>query len=117
MWIRTILGAALVLAAAAAQAQETKIVGIGASPCARFLADTGSKPAVERDYLAWAQGFMSGALIRAPEGVDVGLDLDPPAFPIAKQAEFIRTFCSAHPEQDYMDAVHALYRHLRGPRA
>ncbi|GEP08878.1 hypothetical protein [Methylobacterium gnaphalii] len=96
-----------------AQAQVTKIVGIGASPCSRFNQDIGEAPAKERDYLAWAQGFMSGALIRAPEGVDGGLDLTPSSMPLNAQADFLRSFCTKRPDLDFMDAVHALYRHLR----
>ena len=96
-----------------AQAPATKIVGIGASTCARFIHDIGEAPARERDYLAWAQGFMSGALIRAPEGIDEGLDLAPASMPLSAQANFLRAFCRKSPSLDYMDAVHALYRHLR----
>lgn len=97
------------------QAQITKIVGIGAATCARFNQEIADRPAAERDYFAWAQGFMSGALIRAPEGVDVGLDLAPPSMPLNAQADFIRAYCVKNPGEDYMDAVHALYRRLRGP--
>ena len=83
--------------ATGARAQETKVVG------------------VLRDYLAWAQGFMSGALMRAPPGVDEGLDLLPPTLPLTAQAAFLRAFCREHPERDYMDAVRALHHRLRGP--
>lgn len=106
-----------ILIATSAQAQTAKIVGIGAATCARFNQEIASTPPVERDYLAWAQGFMSGALIRAPQGVDEGLDLTPPSFPLRDQAEFLRSFCAQHPDQDYMDAVRALYHRLRGTRA
>jgi hypothetical protein len=96
-----------------AQAPPAKIVGVGASTCARFNQDIGEAPARERDYLAWAQGFMSGALIRAPEGIDEGLDLAPSSMPLNAQADFLRAFCRKSPDLDYMDAVHALYRQLR----
>ena len=99
----------------AVQAEPTKIVGIGAASCAWFGADAAAQPAMERDYFAWAQGFMSGALIRAPDGVDEGLDLAPPSMPLAAQADFLRTFCAANPATDYSDAVRALYHRLRGP--
>jgi hypothetical protein len=98
-----------------AAAQETKIVGVGAATCARFNGHVAESPSSERDYLAWAQGFMSGALMRAPPGVDEGLDLLPPTLPLTAQAEFLRTFCRDHPDRDYMDAVRALYHRLRGP--
>lgn len=112
-----LLGASLVLASTPTPADTVRIAGIGASSCARFNQEIAQKPMIERDYLAWAQGFMSGALIRAPQGLDEDLDLLPPTFPIQKQAEFLRAFCAGHPEQDYMDAVRALYHRLRGPAA
>lgn len=99
---------------AAAQAGAAKIVGIGASSCARFNQDIPAAPTIERDYFAWAQGFMSGALIRAPRGVDEGLDLAPESFSLQMQADFLRAFCLENPGRDYVDAVHALYRRLRG---
>lgn len=76
------------LSSSAARAQSIKIVGIGASTCARFLQEIEGKPQSERDYFAWAQGYMSGLLIRAPAGKDEDLDLTPPAFPLLKQAAF-----------------------------
>ena len=112
------IGLALVLGAGwafSAAGQTDKIVGVGAVPCAQFSAEIARTPTAERDFLAWAQGFMSGALIRSPPGVDEGLDLTPPGFPLLRQAEFLRSYCQAHPEQDFMDAVHALYRTLRAP--
>lgn len=112
---RPAIAALFVLTSSAAAAQTIRIVGIGASTCARFNQEISQKPAMERDYVAWAQGFMSGALIRAPQGVDDDLDLLPPSFPIEKQADFLRAFCAENPDQDYTDAVRALYRRLRGP--
>lgn len=104
-----------VLATTSAHAQTAKIVGLGASACARFNQEVVDAPAIERDYFAWAQGFMSGALIRAPQGVDEGLDLSPPSFPLGAQADYLRSFCLKNPDQDYMDAVRALYHRLREP--
>lgn len=101
------------LLALPAHAETAKIVGIGASSCNHFNEEIRKTPALQRDYFAWAQGFMSGALIRAPEGVDVGLDLTPPSLPLEEQADFLRTFCAKNQDQDFMDATRALYRHLR----
>ena len=92
-----------------------KIVGIGASSCARFLQEIEGNPGAERDYFAWAQGYMSGLLIRAPAGKDEDLDLTPPAFPLLKQAAFLRTFCATNRDADFSDAVNTLYRTLRAP--
>lgn len=114
--IRTVLVLTLLQSGAAAPQPAVKIVGIGAASCARFNQEIGTTPTLERDYLGWAQGFMSGALMRAPAGVDEDLDLLPPSRPLQDQAAFLRDFCRAHPDQDYMDAVRALYHLLRGPK-
>ena len=111
---RCLMLAAFMMSAGVAQAQSVKIVGIGAATCMRFSADLAANPVAERDYLAWAQGFMSGALVRAPPSVDEGLDLTPEAFPLRMQAVFLRDYCSQNTTGDFSDAVHALYRRLRG---
>ena len=106
------------LAATCAQAQQmAKIVGIGASSCTHFNEEIARSPRTERDYFAWAQGFMSGVLLRAPLGQDDKLDLAPQSFPLQKQAAFLREFCSKLPNQSYADAVLELYLQLRGPES
>lgn len=117
MFIKIWTMCACVMITTSLHAQTAKIVGIGASGCARFNEEIVSTPSAERDYLAWAQGFMSGALVRAPPGVDEGLDLTPPSFPLQSQADFLRAFCARRPGEDYMDAVRALYHRLRGTGA
>lgn len=112
--LSVIISALTIFVSNPAQAQITHIVGIGVASCAQFNEEVANKPATERDYLAWAQGFLSGALMRAPQGVDEDMNLLPPNFPLQKQADFPRTYCSANPEKDYMDAVHALYQILKG---
>jgi hypothetical protein len=113
---RTLIAALGIAIATSGQAQPTaKIVGLGAQTCAEFNEEIAATQTAELYYFAWAQGFMSGALIRAPAGLDEGLDLTPHSFPLQGQVDFLRVFCSKNPEQDYMDAVRALYRRLRGP--
>ena len=96
-----------------AQSQTAKIVGLGATSCAQFSTDADRNPAVQRDYLAWAQGFMSGILLSRPPGVDEKLDLNPPTFSLLKQLEFLRSHCRSHPSDDFVDAAEALYKKLR----
>lgn len=98
-----------------AQAQSVKIVGIGASSCGRFLQEIEGSARAEREYFAWAQGYMTGPLIRAPAGRDEDLDLTPPSFPLLKQAEFLRTFCARNQAADFSDGVNSLYRTLWAP--
>ncbi|MBZ6414635.1 MULTISPECIES: hypothetical protein [Methylobacteriaceae] len=114
--ILSVTSAIGILLSSPATADTVKIVGLGASTCAHFNQEIGENPALQRDYFAWAQGFMSGALIRAPQGVDEGLDLTPPSFPLQEQVDFLRAFCAKNQDQDYMDAARALYRRLRGPK-
>ena len=87
--IKRLLVSAVALTAPSVAAQTVKIVGIGASSCAQFTREIGPNSSTERDYFAWAQGFMSGVLAQAPLGVDEGLDLDPPSLALPAQAAFL----------------------------
>ena len=94
-------------------AQGVKIVGIGSGSCKQFLEEINGNRDVERNYFAWAQGYMNGILLRAPAGVDEDLDLTPPTFPIAKQAQYLRMFCANQMDKDFADGVQELYKALR----
>lgn len=98
-----------------AQAKSVKIVGVAATTCTAFNEQVAREPVAERDYVAWAQGFMSGLIIRAPAGIDEDLDLLPPTFPLSRQTEFLRAYCRDNPDRDYTDGVLDLYRLLRKP--
>ena len=97
------------------EAQSVKIVGLGASSCQSFLREINGKPEVEKNFFAWAQGYMSGLLLRAPPGKDEDLDLEPAHYPLLRQAEFLRNFCTRNPDADFPDGVNDLYRTLRAP--
>jgi len=60
-----------------AEPQTARIVGLGATPCLQFNEDIRLNPSLQRDYLAWGQGYMSGILVSRPPGVDQGLNLNP----------------------------------------
>lgn len=105
---------AFALATTVAFAQTAHIVGLGAATCSDFNRDVQRNFHIQRDYFAWAQGFMSGVLMRAPPGKDEGLELNPPDFSLQKQAEFLRNFCARNLDKDYSDGVIELYRVLRG---
>jgi hypothetical protein len=96
-----------------ASAQTAKIVGTGAATCATFLSDIARNPISEREYFSWAQGYISGILMRAPPGKDENLDLTPREFPVKNQLEFFRSFCAANQQDDYADAAASLYQRLR----
>ena len=95
------------------EAQTRKIVGLGAATCPHFNADVATTPAIRRDYLAWAQGYMSGILLGRPAGVDDGLDLSPPGFSLLNQLKFLEDYCAGNASMDFSDAVEALYKRLR----
>lgn len=90
-----------------------RIVGLGATTCLQFSEDIRLNPAVQRDYLAWGQGFMSGILMGRPPGVDEGLDLNPPTFDMINQLHFLRDYCAENASANFADAVKALYKRLR----
>jgi len=94
-------------------AQIANIVGLGAASCNEFNRDVEQNFHIQRDYFAWAQGFMSGVLIGAPTEMDERLELNPPTFPLLKQVEFLRSFCAKNSDKDYSDGVVELYRVLR----
>lgn len=99
--------------AAEPQGATAKIVGLGAAACSQFSSDIESDPLIRRDYLAWAQGFMSGILLGRPLGTDVGLDLNPETFGILDQLRFLEEHCARNPALNFSEAVEALYKRLR----
>jgi hypothetical protein len=96
-----------------AETPKAKIVGLGAATCLQFNDDVKSNPMLRRDYLAWAQGFMSGILSSRPPGVDEGLDLNPATFGLINQLQFLEDRCAKNTSLDFSDAVEALYKRLR----
>ena len=96
-----------------AEPQKARIVGLGAATCQQFKDDVRSNPMLRRDYLAWAQGFMSGILLSKPPGMDEGLDLNPATFGLISQLDFLEDHCAGNISADFGDAVEALYKRLR----
>jgi hypothetical protein len=101
------------VAAEKQDARTARIVGLGAATCRQFMADAAADPQVRKDYLAWAQGFMSGIILSRPPGVDVGLDLNPPTFGLMDQLRFLEDHCARNQTVDFSTAVEALYKRLR----
>jgi hypothetical protein len=98
---------------ARAEQRTANIVGLGATTCQRFSDEVKTDPPLRRDYLAWAQGFMSGILLSRPPGVDVGLDLNPSTFGLMRQLEFLEDYCARNTSADFAGAVEGLYKRLR----
>lgn len=116
---RALLGLALfsitagAIEASHAQDPKARIVGLGATMCQQFDDDIKANPAIRGDYLAWAQGFMSGIILSRPPGVDQGLDLAPKTFDLVSQLHFLEDHCARNASLDFSDAVEALYKRLR----
>lgn len=96
-----------------AEGRTAKIVGLGAATCKQFNGDVALNPMVRRDYLAWAQGFMSGIILSRPPGMDEGLDLNPATFDLVTQLRFLEDHCARNEALDFSEAVEALYKRLR----
>ena len=101
------------VAAEELDARTAQIVGLGATTCRQFKADAAADPQVREDYLAWAQGFMSGIVLSRPPAIDVGLDLNPPTFGLMAQLRFLEEHCALNETTDFSAAVEALYKRLR----
>ena len=112
----TVTGAFVLIAAngtTRSEAQTREIVGLGATTCQHFNADAATNPTSRQDYLAWAQGYMSGILLSRPAGIDDGLDLSPPTFSPLNQLKFLEDYCASNASMGFGDAVEALYKRLR----
>lgn len=79
---------------AEAQSTKGKVVGLGAATCQRFKDDVKSNAILRRDYMAWAQGFMSGMLASQPGGADQQIDLNPVTYDLVSQLHFLEDHCS-----------------------
>ena len=99
--------------AARAEPATAKIVGLGATPCPQFEREIRERPEAQKEYLAWAQGFMSGILMSRPPGVDEGLDLNPRSFGLLGQLDFLKGHCHGHPQESVSNAAMELYKRLR----
>ena len=93
--------------------QAVAIVGTGAARCSTYLDQIAKNPLYEREYFAWAQGFMSGLVMGAPSGKHENLQLNPPQFPVREQFAFLREYCATRYEQGFTDGVIALFAKLR----
>jgi hypothetical protein len=107
--------AALILAASqkllAAELGITVGMGAGISTCAEFAKDySGNPDYVEREYFAWAQGYMTGL----NSVLEHARDLD--KLTIQSQRAWIRLYCDRHPLLMYKTAVEDLFEGLKSPK-
>ena len=113
MRLGIVVAVGLLSSSALAQAPFVRIVGPGAARCSRFSEDIARDPRQEREYFAWAQGVMSGLLLRAPTPAEADLDLLPPSFGVEAQMDFLQANCRHDADQGFADATVALFRELK----
>lgn len=113
-YLTLFMALAIVGAASGSNALELRIIGPGAATCEDFVRDIRVNPTMEREYFAWAQGFMSGVMLRAPTGVDEDINFNPEQFRVGEQIRAIRLSCIQQPSLQYADVVRAIYRQLGG---
>lgn len=82
--------------------------GMGARPCSDFTKLI-QRPDFEDVFYTWAQGFLTGFNMAAPEGQAVLLT------PMTRdqQKRFLREFCDQNPAKPYIFGVSALIARLR----
>ena len=97
-----------------ALAQPAAIAGIGVSRCVAFNEQRAQTPGLEDYYFVWAQGFMSGVLLRAESGRDAAVDLVSPGLAPDQQRQFLRDYCARNPLRYFFHGVAALYNRLGG---
>ena len=94
-----------------AQQPEGQGYGLGMNSCATFAQDYRAQPALtEGLYWAWSQGFLSGmnlmaTVLRQPVRHLAKLNVE------SAKIE-IRTYCSAHPLEEYYSALTQIYGRL-----
>jgi len=81
---------------------------IGASSCAKYANMYRMRPEdADQMFLAWAQGYISGANSLTPEFF---FDLN--AKTPGEMRRYLRQYCNAHPLADYTDGVWELMKSL-----
>lgn len=101
---------------AVAQRAIIKIVGVGATPCRLFLKEAATGSQSQRDYLAWAQGYMSGLVSGSASPRYDRVDLSSDRVSLVRQLEYLRRECEGNPDQSFADVVEALFRFLSAER-
>jgi hypothetical protein len=95
-------------AAGGANAQTTGLIGAGAVPCAKFLADSQTNAAkADRVYYSWAQGYWSGMNVGISVAAKRYKDLK--ARPADVLLNAMRGYCSAHTQGSYADAAEVAF--------
>lgn len=89
--------------ASAEQIKTSREAGVGAIACSQFTADIARDPNMEKDYLSWAQGFMSSFnLLMLSEG---SMSRDLSGTSVDEQRSYIKQYCGTHPGEEYSVAV------------
>jgi hypothetical protein len=114
IWICLGALAAILISSHSVVAQPIAIAGIGVTRCHEFNQQIDREPKLEDYYFSWAQGFMSGVLLRGRTGQDETVALVQAQHPPEQQREFLKSYCRRNPLRYYFHATAALYQQLGG---
>jgi hypothetical protein len=110
------LSALVLLAEGAASAQpqtDTAEMGLGANSCARYSEMYQNDPAsTETAFFTWAQGFMS-AINMVLLGREHQRSTNLALWDLARQRQYIRSYCAANPSRAYDEGVFDLFAAMR----
>jgi hypothetical protein len=92
---------------------DTGWAGAGTVTCAEFIKDTQQDPQnAHRIFASWTQGFMSGLNSQYLMS-KAATDLYPANFSQDAQERLLRNYCEQHPQNEYVEAVLALWWAMR----
>jgi hypothetical protein len=79
--------------------------GIGLNSCREFGQEVRSSPALYSPYLAWTHGFASGFNMLLRLNNKAAIDLEPVSFPLVSQGRYLKSWCDAHPLDQFVSGV------------
>jgi hypothetical protein len=99
-----------------AAAEGLPLEGAGTAKCSLFVTafDDTTSNTNELVFFSWAEGYASGFNEAHMQVGGAGKDMS--GMSIDQQQEFLRDYCSAHPNDDFTSAVTNLYQTMRGMR-
>jgi hypothetical protein len=91
-------------ARAAGLPETGTVVGEGAKLCQKLVKSSGNK---ENNFIVWVQGYFSAYNAVAPDITDVAAGRN-----YHWILDWLKTYCKAHPEEYFNDAVRELLKEL-----
>lgn len=102
-------GMLIVANTAAPDERPTIVVGVNASSCHKFIADTQRSELTGVIYFSWAQGFLSGLNLKYFQSWESATDISN----FKALQPWIKNYCEENPLDDYVEAISELWHYLR----